>query len=114
MNSAPIPNSESVWFQRQNYAVVPLNLSLRGGALKLQQAIEQGVYVKPDPKRPYFYDVRLSDGWGYIRVRDEAQAVDLIAYAATSNSSLDESEEGEAYDNPTVYAVGYTLSRLRR
>jgi len=84
MNSALLPKPGLMWLKRQNYNIVALNPFLDASAVKLKEAIDHGVYVRPDSNRTDFYEVEVSDGWAYIHVRDEAQIVYIVAYADTS------------------------------
>ena len=79
MNTALLPK-RLMWFQRDNYRIVPLNSSLHLPALALEQAIRQGVPAWRDANRVDFYDVELNHGSAYIHVRDDAQVVYLVAY----------------------------------
>jgi hypothetical protein len=85
MNSLPLSKAGPKLFRRQNYNIVPLNQALAGSVVKLQQAIEDGVTVRPDSTRADFYELDLTESWAYIHVRDEARIVYLVAYGATAD-----------------------------
>jgi hypothetical protein len=80
MNSALVPKIDGIWFQRHNYRILPLNPFLSEFVPKLRQAIERGAYVRPDSNRLSFYDIKLTDGWAYIHVRDDAKMIYVVAY----------------------------------
>ena len=80
MQSTLVPKLDSVWFQRRNYKIVPLNSAFSDPLLKLRQAVEQGVYASEDSNRSDFYDVDLGGSWAYIHVREDAQIIYVIAY----------------------------------
>ena len=79
-----VPQVEAVWFQGNNYRIVPLNPSLNQASRMLDAAIQQGVWMNPDPNRPEFYDVQLTTGCAYIHVRHRTRNVYVVGYRQLS------------------------------
>jgi hypothetical protein len=81
MTSALALQPDTVWLQRENYEIVPLN-ALRGASIsELAGAISHGISAYPDSKRRDFYEIHLTDAWAYIHVHDAARTVYLVAYS---------------------------------
>jgi hypothetical protein len=73
--------SDTNWLRKPDYHVAALNPKLSGRLPELKHGLEYGVAAYPDENRENFFDVELPSGWAYIHVRDEKQAVYLIAYS---------------------------------
>ena len=73
--------SDTNWLRKPDYKVAALNPKLAGRLPELKHGLESGLAAYPDENRENFFDVELPSGWAYIHVRDEKQAVYLIAYS---------------------------------
>ena len=73
--------SDTNWLRRPDYQVAALNPRLAGRVTELKRALESGLAAYPDENHDNFFDVELPSGWAYIHVRDEKQAVYLVAYS---------------------------------
>jgi hypothetical protein len=111
MNSALPPKPGLIWLKRQNYKIVPLNSFLDGSAVKLKQAIDHGVYVRPDSNRTDFYEVEVSDGWAYIHVRDPAQIVYVVAYVDTSGGLSVSENHQDSHPRHSVHHSGMIVTK---
>ena len=73
--------SDSIWLSAAGYSVNALNSKLTGRVSELKRGLEAGLPAYPDMNRGNFYDVELPNGWAYIHVREDKQAIYLIAYS---------------------------------
>jgi hypothetical protein len=67
-----------LWLQLRDYQVMVLKPEFDQYAVELESAIYRGVPAYPDLARADFYDVMLEDGWAYIHVYRDGQAVYLV------------------------------------
>ncbi len=80
MTAAALQN-ETIWLRHDGFRVMALNPKLAARASELKKALNSGLPAYPDTNRPDFYDVELPTGWAYIHVREDRQAVYLVAYS---------------------------------
>src|SRR5262245_66263491 len=78
--------TDAIWLRCGNYQVTPLNPRLRGHIPELECAIQRGISALPDWQRQDFYTLELKTGWAYIHVRENANAVYLVAYSSSNYS----------------------------
>ena len=79
--TATAVQSDSIWLSTSGYEVTPLNAKLAARTSELKRALQGGIPAYPDMNRRNFYDVELPSGWAYIHVREDKQAVYLVAYS---------------------------------
>jgi hypothetical protein len=98
--------TDAIWLRCGNYRVIPLNPRLRGHIPELEWAIQRGISARPDWQRQDFYVLELRTGWAYIHVRENANAVYLVAYSSSNSPhaspariSSEMIEEDAAYEN---------------
>ena len=98
--------TDAIWLRCGNYQVIPLNPRLRGHIPELECAIQRGISALPDWQRQDFYTLELKTGWAYIHVRENANAVYLVAYSSSNSPhaspariSSEMIEENAAYEN---------------
>jgi hypothetical protein len=87
----------AIRLQLRKYKVAPLNPLLRERVGELERGLRRGVQAYPDSQRRDFYDVKLTDGWAYIHVYQDARTVYLVSYF--SSTSFDSIAIGGSLEN---------------
>jgi len=87
----------AIWLQFRKYKVAPLNPLLCGRIGELERELRRGVQAYPDSQRRDFYDVKLTDGWAYVHVYQDAGIVYLVSYF--SSTSFNSIPIGSAFEN---------------